>query len=222
MPDTWEWIANTSDGVMAADGGRKIILWNSAAKRILGFRAQEALGRPCYEILGRKDSSGRLTRQKGCNGRALAKPNKPGPLHELLTYTKDGQEIWLSVTTVVAPTRRKDFAVIHLFRDASRKKEVELFIRQLLSGATSILPNRDQVERESSPLSASFKLYQALTARELEVLRLLASGASTKAISENLCISPSTVKNHTQNILSKLKAHSRLEAVALSRRYNLL
>jgi len=61
-----------------------------------------------------------------------------------------------------------------------------------------------------------------LTARELEVLRLLASGASTKTISGKLCISPSTVKNHTQNILSKLKAHSRLEAEALSHRYNLL
>jgi len=170
----------------------------------------------------RKDSSGRLTCQEGCQGRALARRSELGSTHDLLTYRKDGREIWLSVTIIVAPPRRKDFAVIHLFRDASHKKEMELFIRQLLSGATRLLPNRDQVEIESSPLSASLKLYQGFTARELEVLRLLTSGASNKAIAEKLRISPSTVKNHTQNILSKLKAHSRLEAVALSLRYNLL
>ena len=183
---------------------------------------QEALGRPCYEILGRKDSSGRLTRQKGCQGRALAKPNKPDPLHELLTYTKDGQEIWLSVTTVVAPIRRKDFAVIYLFRDASRKKEMELSIQHFLSGAARLRSSRALPGPKSSPLDASLDLYQGLTTRELEVLRLLVSGASHKAIVEKLRISPSTVKNHTQNILSKLKVHSRLEAVAFSLRYNLL
>ena len=88
MPDTWEWIANTADGVMAADGGWKIILWNSAAERILGFRAQEALGRPCYEILGRKDSSDRLTCQEGCQGRALGKRSELGPAHGPLTLRR--------------------------------------------------------------------------------------------------------------------------------------
>jgi len=86
MPGTWEWIGNTADGVMAADGGRKIILWNSAAERLLGFRAQEALGRRCYEILERKDSSGRPTCQEGCQGRALARRSELGSTHDLLAY----------------------------------------------------------------------------------------------------------------------------------------
>lgn len=214
MPDTFEWVGNTADGVMAADGDRKIILWNSAAERLLGFRAQEALGRPCYQILGRKDSSGRLTCQEGCQGRALARRSELDSTHDLLTYRKEGREIWLNVTTIVAPTRRKDLAVIHLFRDASHKKEMELFIQHFLSGAARLRSSRALAGPEPSPLDASLELYQGLTTRELEVLRLLASGASNKAIAEKLRISPSTVKNHTQNVLSKLKAHSRLEAVA--------
>jgi DNA-binding NarL/FixJ family response regulator len=55
----------------------------------------------------------------------------------------------------------------------------------------------------------------ALTRREREVLRLLASGASTRAIASGLGISPATVRNHVHHILAKLGVHSRLEAVIL-------
>ena len=54
----------------------------------------------------------------------------------------------------------------------------------------------------------------ALTRRELEVLRLMAGGANTKALAERLHVSPATVRNHAQNIFAKLGVHSRLEAVA--------
>jgi DNA-binding NarL/FixJ family response regulator len=56
-----------------------------------------------------------------------------------------------------------------------------------------------------------------LTPREREVLRLLATGADNAAIGRALVISPQTARTHIQNILSKLGAHSRLEAVALAR-----
>jgi DNA-binding NarL/FixJ family response regulator len=57
-----------------------------------------------------------------------------------------------------------------------------------------------------------------LSARELEVLRLLARGTSTEAISEQLFLSEHTVRNHVRNILSKLGAHSKLEAVSIAAR----
>ena len=52
-----------------------------------------------------------------------------------------------------------------------------------------------------------------LTPRETEILRLLAGGGTTASIADGLCLSRATVNNHTQNILGKLNAHSRLEAV---------
>lgn len=55
-----------------------------------------------------------------------------------------------------------------------------------------------------------------LTTRELEVLDLLADGASGRLIAERLYLSLNTVRNHVQNILSKLGVHSRLEAVAVA------
>ncbi|MBV9492619.1 MAG: AAA family ATPase [Acidobacteria bacterium] len=59
---------------------------------------------------------------------------------------------------------------------------------------------------------------EPLTARELEVLRLISAGASNAAIAEKLVISVHTVKRHVANLLQKLGASSRAEAGAMARR----
>lgn len=65
-------------------------------------------------------------------------------------------------------------------------------------------------------------LDEPLTLRELEVLRMLAGGASTIVASELLGISAATLRAHVQAILRKLGAHSRLEAVAEAARLGLV
>ena len=55
-----------------------------------------------------------------------------------------------------------------------------------------------------------------LTARERDVLELLARGASTQAMVEALVLSPHTVRNHVRNVMAKLGAHSKLEAVTIA------
>ena len=62
----------------------------------------------------------------------------------------------------------------------------------------------------------------ALTPREIEVLRLLADGASNKMIAHKLGISDHTVKFHVTSILTKLNAGSRTEAVTLGVRMGLV
>jgi DNA-binding NarL/FixJ family response regulator len=61
-----------------------------------------------------------------------------------------------------------------------------------------------------------------LTPRELEVLKLLAEGISNAAIAERLVLSLHTVRNHVQNVIGKLGAHSKLEAVATAVREGIL
>ncbi len=56
----------------------------------------------------------------------------------------------------------------------------------------------------------------SLTAREIEVLQLMAEGLSNHAIAERLVLSLNTVRNHVQSVISKLQAHSKLEAVAIA------
>jgi DNA-binding NarL/FixJ family response regulator len=61
-----------------------------------------------------------------------------------------------------------------------------------------------------------------LTAREMEVLRLVARGLNNRDIAKELFISENTVKNHIRNILEKLQLHSRMEAVVYAVREKLL
>jgi len=61
-----------------------------------------------------------------------------------------------------------------------------------------------------------------LTARELEILRLVAGGASNRIIGEKLFISEATVKTHLARAFTKLGVNSRTEAVSLARERGLL
>lgn len=66
---------------------------------------------------------------------------------------------------------------------------------------TAFVPNPDALRRTG------------ITARELEVLQLVALGLSTREIADKLFISISTVKTHTANLLQKLDARRRTQAV---------
>jgi DNA-binding NarL/FixJ family response regulator len=61
-----------------------------------------------------------------------------------------------------------------------------------------------------------------LTARETEVLRLLADGLSNAAIAAELGIRLATVRNHVQSVIEKLHAHSKLQAVATATRLGVI
>ena len=63
---------------------------------------------------------------------------------------------------------------------------------------------------------------QKLTAREVEVLGMIAAGRSTPEIALRLHISQLTTRSHIQNILEKLEVHSKAEAVAFAFQKNLI
>ena len=63
---------------------------------------------------------------------------------------------------------------------------------------------------------------ERLTRRELEVLCALALGRTTRQISTELGIGHNTVRTHVQNVIAKLRGHSRIEAVALALRDKLV
>jgi two-component system NarL family response regulator len=80
----------------------------------------------------------------------------------------------------------------------------------------AVLAKRDESERaERVPAPR-------LTEREIEVLTLVARGMNNRDIAKELFISENTVKNHVRNILEKLQIHSRMEAVMIAVRENLI
>jgi DNA-binding NarL/FixJ family response regulator len=107
-------------------------------------------------------------------------------------------------------------------------EEVAAAIQAVMQGQSLISPSmasklliefnalaRRAAERDELPAPV-------LTARELEVLRLVARGMSNKDVADQLFISENTVKNHVRNILEKLHLHSRMEAVMYAVRKGLL
>ena len=65
-------------------------------------------------------------------------------------------------------------------------------------------------------------LVEPLTAREVEVLRLLAAGAPNRAIARELVVTLDTVKRHVSNLFAKLQVANRTQAVARARELGLL
>jgi LuxR family maltose regulon positive regulatory protein len=63
---------------------------------------------------------------------------------------------------------------------------------------------------------------EPLTARELEVLQLLAAGAPNRAIAEQLVVTQETVKKHLSHLFDKLGAVNRTQAVVRARELGLL
>ena len=218
--DKHDFIFNTAEGVLAVDRDQRIVLWNEAAQALLGFPAKEVLGKRCYEVIGGRDESGRLVCHLNCPAMMTVLRQELVPTRDLLVRTKAGREVWVSASTLLIPSRRRDLGVmVHLLRDASRQKEMERLVQQLVSGFANLASSPASDPPTTPPLLSHSP---ELTSREKEVLRLLCSGGSTQAIAKRLCISPFTARNHIQKILAKLKVHSRLEAATLALRNGLL
>jgi LuxR family maltose regulon positive regulatory protein len=95
-------------------------------------------------------------------------------------------------------------------KETGRQGDKETVARP--DGASSLSPN----------LPVPQSLAEPLTARELEVLQLLAAGQSNQAIAQRLIVAVGTVKRHVNSILSKLDVQSRLQAVARARELGLV
>lgn len=118
---------------------------------------------------------------------------------------------WLNVSVMTADVNNSTLPYsIHIIRAIDTPKKLEMLLRDFVASETA-LPAEEVKAIISSTRSPSSQV--ELTDREREVLRLLAKGVTTAAIAERLGISRTTVNNHVQHILSKLNAHSRLEAI---------
>ncbi len=95
-------------------------------------------------------------------------------------------------------------------------------LHQILSG--DVVPVDPQRPRRPSLRRAdrSGHLVEQLSPREYEVLCAFATGQSTRDIAASLFLAESTVRSYTKSLLTKLGAHSRVEALAAARRVSLL
>lgn len=118
-------------------------------------------------------------------------------------------------------------AVGYLLKDVSSEKLVEA-IRTTARGDSFLQPNiaaklvAEFARMNESPTSQAQQLVDPLSQRELEILALVAEGASNKEIGAKLFIAEGTVKNHVTNILSKLGVRDRTQAALHARELGLI
>jgi NarL family two-component system response regulator LiaR len=110
-------------------------------------------------------------------------------------------------------------AIGYLLKDVSAD-ELAGAIRAAHAGRATLSPEAAQALVETSNQPAAPGL--DLTERELEVLALMVEGLNNTQIAGRLTVSPSTIKSHVSNILSKLSVASRTEAVTLALRHHLI
>ena len=152
----------------------------------------------------------RLPDGTGADATRAIKARWPVARVVMLTAVKDDETVLESIQAGADGYLTKDRAA----------DDVVQAVRAAYAGET-LLPRSVILEIARRVAAAKEKtddrrMIEPLTPRELEVLRALTDGLSTPEICEKLYIAPNTLRTHVQNIMGKLRVHSKLEAVAFA------
>jgi PAS domain S-box-containing protein len=212
--DPLDVINHTGAPAFATDETGRITIWNKGAEGMLGYSASQVLGKNCHEILHGLDVFGNRFCNRPCALNCMVERHETVHHFELDVRAESGELIPASFSIVVVPgPRAHQHSLIHFLEQVDRRREVSALIRRILTDDHAAPVLQSTIAESPSP---------TLTLREIQILRMIASGTSTRRIADSLCISVPTTRNHIQNICRKLDVHSKLEAVSLALRTHLL
>ena len=117
---------------------------------------------------------------------------------------------------IVLTTYSGDVQVSRALKAGARAFLLKSLLRkELLDAIRAVHAGQKRIPSSVAAQLADHLADDSLTAREIEVLRLVAAGNANKLIADQLCIAEETVKGHVKNILSKLGANDRTHAVTI-------
>jgi DNA-binding NarL/FixJ family response regulator len=153
----------------------------------------------------------------GAEAAATIRAELPGVAVVILSADSGEDALVAAVESGACGYLLKSQAASHVVDAVRRAASGEMLIpAATLAGLLSRVRERQTRERELQRLTGH------ITPREREILNLMAQGLDKNTIAEKLFISFTTVRGHVQNILEKLDAHSKLEAVARASEHGLL
>ena len=208
-------------GAYAVDMSQTILFWNPSAERILGHKAENLIGRRCYEILRNLPEEGSTPICiESCPSIRLAREGCIPPVVHVRMLCASGRRMRATITPITIPaTRSNDSILVHLFHveaDDERARRVASSVQNVLLKGSTSAPSADPITQ------AALRRVSPLTAREVEVLHLLALGLETKEIAAELHVSSNTVRNHFSNARGKVQAKTKLGAVLAAQRLGLI
>jgi DNA-binding NarL/FixJ family response regulator len=117
---------------------------------------------------------------------------------------------------IVLTTYSGDVQIVRALKAGARAYLLKsLLHRELLDTIRAVHAGQKRIPPEVAAELAEHAADDSLTAREVEVLRLIAAGNANKLVADRLSITEETVKAHVKNILSKLDANDRTHAVTI-------
>jgi PAS domain S-box-containing protein len=201
-------VVGTSDAAFVANSEGVVVAWNEAAGKLFGVTAEQAIGQPCRKIVQGIDECG-VVCSSNCTVRQAVSKHHPLESFDLQVQTVDGEQ-WCNVSVVIAESNSStEVYAFHLIRSVDLRKRLEMVVRDFVVSSTSLPADQAVAMIASRPPARASEL----SAREIEILRFLVNGSTTRSIADQLHISRTTVNNHVQHILRKLDAHTRLEAI---------
>jgi DNA-binding NarL/FixJ family response regulator len=124
---------------------------------------------------------------------------------------------------VVLTTYGGDAQAVRAFKAGASGYLLKNMVRKdLLETIRSVHAGQKRIPQEIAAEIAAHHMDDALTDREIDVLREVALGNANKIVAEHLAISEETVKAHMRSILSKLQANDRTHAVMIALRRGII
>jgi DNA-binding CsgD family transcriptional regulator len=211
-PDLLDMLASGQPAAFATDSRERIVFWNTGASELLGRKADEALGRHCWEVICGRDVFGNRFCYGNCPVATALRQGEAVRGFELSVAANGHGPLLTQVTILRIPSLRPDlFTVVHILNPIDEKGRLARVLERL--GATHERPATVELPADMPPPDGG---PPPLTAREREVLQWVAAGLQNKQIAQTLDLSLATVRNHIHSILEKLGVHSKLEAVSLA------
>ncbi len=190
------------------DRRNRIVFSNRAAGVLLGRSPEGNLAATCDLFLKGRDVFDNRYCTQNCSVMQMAARGEPVRGFRMQVEASDGSLLTVEVSILQLAVAPPDhYLLVHLLRPLER------VAREPQPVGADVQPPRSPLEavRESTDARA-----RRLTAREVEVLGMLAAGRTTPEIASRLAISALTARNHIQNILEKLEVHSKSEAIAFA------
>src|ERR1700733_10966269 len=145
-------------------------------------------------------------------------------LMDLQMPDMDGIEVMVAIRDefpeariIVLTTYKGDVQVLRALKAGARAYLLKGLLRkELLETIRAVYAGQKRIPPEVAAVLADHAVDEALTSREIDVLRLIAGGNANKLIGYQLSITEETVKGYVKSILSKLGAKSRTHAVTVA------
>jgi len=198
----------STDAVFGINTDGNICFMNNSCESLLGYSVTDIRNKTCAGILCGMDMHGEAVCGDDCPVRQMAAGDLPFGDFDMMVKRKNGSTVLVNVGASYTPARvQQKYSNVDVILSLRHVNSQRLLQRMSTPNKT------ENVQTRRTGI---------LTKREKEILTSASEGTTTQHIAEQKCISIETVRNHFKNILLKLGAHSRTEAVSMALRQNLI